>query len=332
MNRTINRKFIMLTALLMAAIGLSACSATKTATTSAQCGWIVGNGEDGNDLNVHEVKYPGQKVELGNGVGTTEELKTIPCNPRNWIVNPKGSVDANGDPIGDYHEAMQGVTSGGTRVNVWLSMYWTPNQSESVMRDQFFPFCDKYDCFSNDSAKVNNSSAGWNDMLGENLPGAVNASVRQAMTAYDDDVWEKDANWEKLAEAISASFSANFSVTSGYGNDLFCGSGDVSGWSDPTKPGEGEFTCGTVRFAIDDVVNSDAAQQKIAEQTSQVERQKKANADKLAIAKELYGDKASETIASLDIIAACKAAGATCVVSIGSSSSPTVVTPPASKQ
>jgi len=326
------RSYLLATALLVGVAGLSACSVSDTAPTSAQCGFIVGDGDDGRDAKVHKVVYPNQKVDLAGPSDDEEVFLPIPCNSRNWITNPEGSKDANGDPIGDYHVAMRGVTSTGTKGDVWLSMFWTPNQTESVMRNQFFPFCEKYDCFSNDDQKVNNSSAGWNDMLGENVPGAVNATVRDVMSAYTDDVWTKDAGWSEIADKISAGFNAEFSKATGFGDNLFCGSGDVSGWSDPGKPGEGEFECGNVRFRIDGIENADDKQQQLSDAQSKKDLQKQANADRFEVAQELYGPNTGAVLGNLDLIAACKASGGTCVVTIGEGSAPTVVTPPAAKQ
>lgn len=324
-NSVMKRIIALLAAVAAIVFGLNACTVSDTATTSAQCGFIVGDGDDGRDAKVHDVVYPNQKVDLAGANNDNEIFKPIPCNSRNWITNPEGSKDANGDAIGDYHVAMRGVTSDGTKVRVWLSMFWTPNQTESVMKNQFFPFCEKYDCFSSNEEKVNNSSAGWNDMLGENVPGAVDATVRAVMPSFDDTVWTKDANWNQIAEQISAGFGAEFSKATGFGDDLFCGSGDVSGWDNPDEPGKGKFECGAVRFRIDSIENADDNQQELSDQQSKKALQLQANKDRFELAQELYGGNTGAVLGNLDLIEACRKSSSTCVITIGESGAPTVV-------
>lgn len=311
------------TGLIAGTLGLSACQ--NSATTSASCGFVVGSGGDNSDMKVHKVLYPNESAN----VGTDEDVKYVSCNPRNYIINPLGSKNANGDTIGDYHTPLTGYTKDGTKVNVWLNAYWTLNQDRNVLKTQFYPFCEKYQCFSNGQngkGNVNSASPGWNNMLGENMPATLGQTVEQSLPNFDDSIWKKGADWNQLATDLSGGFNANFRKTTGYSSDMICGSGDVSGWSDPNKPGQGTFKCGAVRFVISNIENADPNQQKLVAQQNQASLQETINKGKLVAAQAAYGSQANYWLGLQDTIQKCKDAGQNCTVVIGGNGS-VAVTP-----
>lgn len=302
----------------LAAVALTACS--EVATTSQSCAFIVGTGGEGSDANVHDVVYPGQRADQG----TNEEAVYVPCNSRNFIINPtdENNRNANGDKIGDYHRPITAVTKDGTRVNVWVTATWTLNQDETVMKDFFYPFCEKYQCFSESQdgeGNVNSASPGWNAMLGENMPFSIGATARQVIPNYSDSVWVKDDGWDKIATDMSERFADNFRKQTGFGADLICGSGDVSQWDDPEKPGKGKFTCSQVRFVINDVEPSDPNQQQLIDQKTKAELERSANEASLNSAKQKYGSNAGNWLGMQDTIKKCNA-NAKCVVVLGKGS------------
>ena len=102
------------------------------------------------------------------------------------------------------------------------------------------------------------------------------------------------------------------------------------------ESGEGTFTCGQVRFVIDSIENADPDQQKMQDQAAKdklaaqqqaekAQRQLDANKKTYEAAKAKYGDNAGYWLGLQDAIEACKAAGQSCTIVIGSDGSPLVV-------
>jgi len=301
---------------LCAAFVLSACD--EVATTSQSCAFIVGDGGQSGDANVHNVVYPGQRANQGNN----ESVVYIPCNSRNYIINASDNKNANGDAIGDYHTPIRAVTKDGTRVSMWLTVTWTPNQDKTVMMKNFYPFCEKYQCFSKNQdgkGNVNSAPVGWNNMLGENMPFAIGATAHQVLPTHSDAVWKTDSDWDKIATEMSEKFADNFRKQTGFGADLICGSGDVSHWDDPQKPGKGKFTCGQVRFVINSVVPTDPNQRKLVDQQTKAELEKKSNQSALEASRAKYGSNGGNWLGMQDTIAACNA-NAKCTVVLGKGS------------
>ncbi len=301
-----------------AALVFSACS--DVATTSQSCAFIVGDGGESGDANVHDVVYSGQRASQG----TNESVVYVPCNSRNYIINAKNSKNANGDTIGDYHKPINAVTSDGTRVGMWLTATWTLNQDKDVMLKNFYPFCEKYQCFSSTQDgkdNVNSATVGWNKMLGENMPFAIGATARQVMPGHSDSVWKTDSGWDKIAIEMSDKFADNLRKQTGFGADLICGSGDVSQWADPQKPGKGKFTCGKVRFVINSIEPTDPTQQKLVDQQTKAELEQRSNQASLTAAKKKYGSNGGNWLGMQDTIDKCnKVSSAKCVVVLGKGS------------
>lgn len=315
----IKRMFMaLLTVLSVVTIGIIVAGCGEVTPTSASCGFVVGDGGEGSDASVHDVVYPGQKGDQG----TDEKVVYIPCNSRNYIINAKDDKNANGDEIGDYHTPIAAVTSEGTRVGIKLSVTWTVNQDKTVMMKNFYPFCEKYQCFSESQdgeGNINSASPGWNSMLGENMPFAIAATARQVVPGYSDAIWKNDRSWDEIAEKMSEKFADNFRKRTGFGADIICGSGDVSHWDNPSKPGTGKFTCGQVRFEIDSITPADTNQSKLVEQQTKAKLEKSSNEDALKAAKAKYGSSAGYWLGMQDTIGKCNN-NAKCVVVLGKGS------------
>lgn len=285
---------------------LSGCS--DASTSSDMIAFVAGDGQNGNDAKIHKVVYPNQEAKAGGG----ERVSYIPAGSRNYVIDAREGVDRK--------EPAEGRTKTGTPVKVYLSAYWTVNQDKDILVNKFVPFCNKYLCAQADPNERGelSSTPGWLNMLNENMGPAIDDSVRTVMPQFEDNVWKTQEDWDKVAAAVSTEFTKKMRVRSGYTDDLFCGSGDSSGWDNPDKPGEGTFKCGPVTFAISYIGSMDATQQDAANKGTAAETLKETNAKILEAAIAKYGSKeeAGRALANLDVIEACKAAGLHCVVSV----------------
>jgi hypothetical protein len=295
------------------ALALSGCG-SYASPTSASCGFVIGDGNNGSDQAVHGVVYPGQKLSLGNN----ETVKYVNCNQRNFLVTT-GYKNANGDIVGDLTTPIQGFTKTGARVNVYLGMYWTLNQDQDVMLKSFFPWCDKYQCYSgtqDGKGNINSASPGWNNMLGESVPTAITTTIQPLLKQTDDSVWKSGDGWDSLSTKLGENFQANLRKQIGATSDVMCGNGETSTWSGGA-PGKGNFTCGKVRFVITDIQNADKNQQALANQEDAQKLAEAVNTAKRRAAVAAYGTQADYWLGVQDAIAKCKETGVNCTVVIG---------------
>lgn len=280
----------------VAGLGLLSLTGCSTAATSTSgCGFIVGDGRNGHDANIHKVVLPGENVGFDD---SSEDTQYVPCSGRNYKVAPD-SKDAGGAT------PLLARTSDNTEVRVDLVAYWTLNQNQDVLR-RFHDFATKYeDLFSSSpvAGGDNNSTAGWNSMLEENLRPTLNRATSAAMREIGDDIWRKDDPQlkEKLSRLISERFRDEVRTVTGFSEDLFCGSGNSEWNADHTK-----FECTNVRVAVDMVVASNNEQQQVAQQQT-------AAAARVGLARELYGPLAEQVMACQDLKTATCVIGGTSV-------------------
>jgi hypothetical protein len=295
------RLFIAILTVLVASVTLTACF-DDVSTTSASCAFIV-NDKD-TDRSIEDVIFPGQAGKEG----TDKNTKYFPCNSRTYGINKGNKKNANGERIGDRFNLAPGTTSTGADIKVALTAYWTLNQDPDVLKGEFYSLCEKYDCYSDD--RISNSSnyadPGWNGMLGENMGEAIDRTARRVTADFPDELWQKGTQtlYDRLGEQLSKEFAKDVRVATGYSKDLFCGSGN-SGWSNPSKPGEGNFTCTNVRFVVDDVVNEDAERQKQANEANGLQSQITDNQKELQAARAKYGDLAELFLGLQDYADSC---------------------------
>lgn len=326
------RKAWIVSAVVAILVSLTACSDQDEAAPVSMCGWIVGDGENGRDANVKKVVYPGQIANMNES--EEDESWWIYCNPRNYIVSDGTKKDANGKPIGDRFQPSEARTKEGTKVLVYWTSYWMVNQTESVLEDPFYKFCYKYECSSAEpvagSGDKNNSTDGWNDMLGENFSTAGDRLVReQAPLVLTDASWQTEdpEEWEALATEMSANFADEIRPNAGTSEDLFCSSYDGA-WEDPKKPGEGTFTCKPVYFTVDKIVNANEETQAAQEAATAAAQQKAINKKLLEASQEKYGTMAGFWLGMFDAIDKCDKTGVTCNVILGGGSQGPSVTLP----
>lgn len=304
---------------ILAAVAAAALTLTLTAcggaTSVDQIAIITGDGQGTHDANVHRVVYPGESV----GSLTNETAYYVPGNSRNYVI------DANN---GDRKNLATALTSTKTPVAVSISAFWTLNQDPTVLKTKFFPFCRKYSCYGTSTTDTKSSSsgtstAGWEKMLAENFSPAIDAAVRTVLPAYDDTTWSEQKNWDKIAAEVSGEFTRQIRQYTGFTDDLFCGSGDNSGWKGTPGADGSSYTCGPVTFKVTNIVSTNVQQQQSTSDAQAAEQQKATNGKVLDAAAAKYGSKelAGQVLAQQDVIAACHAAGQTCVVVLGQGTS-----------
>jgi len=317
----VKRILFFMSAVLVAALILAACS---VASSPASCAFVYGDGQDGRDAKLHNVIYPGQTVSYSTG----ERISYVPCNSRNYWVNDGTITDANGARAGDRFQLMTATTSTGVPIRIAARALWTLNQDPDAMA-AFYEVCHKYNCASTEdlTGEKNYSTLGWNGMLSENFGTAMETTVKLAAFAegIDDGIWrmQDPAQYKSLADKMSELFPDVVRANLGYPDDLFCGSGN-STWSDPNRPGEGEFTCTPVRFVIDNVLRGEVLA------TDSTQGVQEINAQRLRNAEALYGEDAGYWLGIQDSIEACRNAGTTCIINIGGApvAIPVTSTPP----
>jgi hypothetical protein len=311
MKRIVFRTIATVGLLGLASLGLTACD-TPMATSGDMCAYTVGDGLNGHDAKVGEIYLPNQKFTQHDG----EKTMFFPCNSRNLrFENGTTDTDAQGKPIGP----LQVYTSTGTSVTVAVRIDWTLNEGKDILKSVFIPWCSKYDCASADPTvrSDNFSTNGWTKgLLGENAVPVLTSSVTDTIQGMDDSVWKDASKKADTASAISAAFMKNIRATMGSTVDLFCGSGESSGWSG-AKPGEGNFKCAPVRVTISSIQPTDKSLLDIQAQQAKAAMQKIANEKDLDAAKARYGSSAEQTLSDLDKIKACAESSKECNVYVG---------------
>lgn len=308
-------------ALVAAALVLTGCTSPAAAPSDQ---FVIKVGDGTHDSKLHEIVYPGEV----SGRSNNEKRLYFPGNSRNYIIDNRAEMNP------DRQTPAVGYTKTGTPVNVYLTALWTVNQDRKVIEEKFFPYCMKYDCATEaiDPSQKNaqGGTAGWSKMLNTDMAAAIDQSVLKAMPQFDDTVWSKQADWDKVAAAVSAEFSNQMTIRTGYTTDLFCGSGESSRWSgEPGKQGS-TFTCGPVRFAVGNISAQNDTQQQSANQASAADQQIEANQKIRAAAEAKYGPNGGDYLGIQDTIDKCRAAGSTCVISVGGANV-SVAAPPANQ-
>lgn len=292
-------------------------------TPSAFGAFVVGDGS--SDSKVHDFFYPNQKVDYNSD---SQKVLYVPLNSRNYLVNDGTTTNANHQVIGDIDKPIRAKTSDLSDVLVQINAYWTLNRTKSVLMNQFWDVCAKYNCASKSATggPANFSEPGWNGMLGEVFLPALTQAVRESVYQFNDDIWKKSdpAEWKRLADLVSSKFGPDLMRQTGYDVAIFCGSGTVSFWPNPNKVGVGEFHCGQVRM---DVTYVSLAPPVAGDSSGVAANNIKLNALKLEAAKAMYGDQAGYWLGLQDTISECKDAKVACVINVGSGGATAVPVP-----
>jgi hypothetical protein len=311
MKKTVFRTIAAVGLATLAVTTLTACD-TDRATSGDMCAYTVGNGQNGHNASVNEVHYPNDQFKQHDG----ENTMFFPCNSRNLrFEEGTTDTDAQGKPLGP----LRVYTSTGTQVLVSARIDFTINEDKAIIKDAFLPWCSKYRCASDDPNVRSENFAvdGWTrGLLGENHVPVLATSITDTIKGMDDSVWKEVDKKDAAASAISASFMKGIRATMGSTADLFCGSGESSGWSGK-KAGEGDYRCAPVRVTISGIQPTDSKLLELQAQQAKAELQKETNLKDLDAAKARYGSNAEQTLSDLDKIKACAETGKECNVYVG---------------
>jgi hypothetical protein len=294
-------------------LSLTACS--HATPSISQCAIVTGRGV-GDNQTIKTVVYPGQKI----GKGSSEQTWYIPCNARNYVTGEK-----DGDQTEPLTVKVGGGKPGdpGMPVNVSLAVYWQLNQSKDVMQ-KFFTFCFKYGCASQDSQQdssnqdlLHSSTPGWNAMLKENFPLALNRAALDVAATFPSNLWQDQSQWQAFGKAVAAKFQDEMKEQTGdvrINNvpvNYFCGPGSDTGKSSRAATG-----CTPVQISVQKIAPSDPQivtqyNQQVAAQNAQA-----VNQATLKAAQAKYGPYASYFLGLQDTIDKCNAKPG-CTIVIG---------------
>jgi hypothetical protein len=292
-------------------LALFATACNNTQTYASQCAYQIQNGYF-DARHVKDILHPGERKN-SNNVTT----RYVYCNARNFVWSTKPSS------VADVHSPIEARTNknqygDGTPVNVELGLHFSLNENENVML-RFLGFCEKYSCFSSkdtsgNSNLANSSSAGWMNMLHENMRFAGERATREAMLKFAPDIWNDQSQWPKVADEIQKNIKSELKAQEGVPEDFFCGAG--------VAPEGGAYSCPDISVTVDNIEPQDEQVRRIYNQQVQqqqlralADQQKKTNEAELEAAKAKYGSHAEFFLGLQDV---CKNAKPCVLTTAGS--------------
>lgn len=281
---------------------IAGCSTAQPALS--QCAMITNNGFGATSAGVTAVLHPGQKIQIGNN----QLAWYYPCDARNFIFSPPGQPGDVHTPV-TVRTAAQGGNPG-MPVNVWLGIYFTPNQNDNAMKT-FLPFCLKYGCAESSDQTDNSvqsnahfSTSGWEGMLVENFPFAAQRAATNVISNFGPDLWIDPSQWPKLGDDIAAQLNAQLTQEDQSNTPFFCGASST------------QSNCTQMTVVVNKVEPVDPAVQQIYNQRIAAESAIAANGTRLRAAQELYGSLAPYFLGIQDTISQCNGKAA-CNIYIG---------------
>jgi len=295
----------------VAGIALAATACTHVQPSLGQYAIVTGHGALSTQ-QVLDVVMPGDSINQQDG--TT--VWYFPGNYRNYVTLPNN---------GDRNNPQATLTGKGPDKEPGMSDYtWTyvGFQVNPAINDKagnwktataFLKFCLKYACAStsaqNDTAnagQVRSSDPGWENMLNEVMPRAIDDATQTAILNYGPDLWQNRAVWKQYGSDIAAALTGELETLTGSGGlPYFCG------------PGSTETTCTPLSVTIQNVtpVDPDVVTQ-YNKQVSALYSQQAATA-RLNAAKAIYGPDAYFFLGLQDTIGMCQAKNTTCNIYVG---------------
>jgi hypothetical protein len=276
----------------VAGVILGACSSIQPSV--GQYAIVTGHGNLSSQ-QVLRVVAPGQQVHLGSGTTTWY----VPANVRNYVTNPQ-----NGDRTQPQQEITgKGNGTPGMADYTYTYVTWELNPAilaSKALAQQFLEFCLKYACASqtaqNDTSNASllrSSSPGWNAMLAEVFPRAIDNATQDAIASYTPALWTDQTQWNAFGAKIAAALPAEMSKMTGTSTRYFCGPGSTASRCTP-------FTVLVSRIApVDPNVTSSYQQQVSSAYAEQ------AGVTRLKAAQEVYGPWANYFLGLQDTIAKC---------------------------
>jgi hypothetical protein len=295
-------------AVVAAGLGLAAC--THVQPSLGQYAIVTGHGALSTQ-QIKQVVAPGDSVNQEDG--TT--VWYFPGNYRNYVTLPQNSDRNNPQAVTTGPGPKQEV---GMSVHTWTYVGFEVNPAITTQKDHyavatnFLKFCLKYACATteaqNDTSnagQVRSSDPGWENMLNEVMPRAIDDATQTAIQKYGPDLWTNRAQWKKYGTEIADNLTGELNTLSGSIIPYFCG------------PGSTMTTCTPLSVTIQNVtpVDSDVITQYNKQVSAQYAQQ--ASAARLKVAQALYGPDAYFFTGLQDTIGMCQAKGVTCNIYVG---------------
>jgi hypothetical protein len=291
-------------------LAVSACG-SEVIPSIAQYAITTGHGNFSNQ-QVLSVASPGENVHLGSGTTTWY----VWADTRNYVTAP-----ANGDRNNPQAEITGPGASNAPGMSdyTWTYVTWELNPAivnksngQYPVATDFLAFCLKYGCADttpqNDDSNADltrSVSAGWEGMLNEVMPRAIDNATRDAITSYGPSLWTERGDWDAYGTAISSHLLSEISQLDGSTTPFFCG------------PGSTTSNCTAPDVIVQNVTPSDPAVITAYNQQVAAQYAEQAGAARLQAAREIYGSDANYFLGVQDTINTCKAAGTTCNIYLG---------------
>lgn len=298
-------------ALATGGLALSACS-SEIQPSVAQYAITTGHGNFSNQ-QVLDVVSPGENIHLGSGTTTWYVWADV----RNYVTAP-----ANGDRSNPQAE-LTGPgpqNAPGMSDYTWTYVAWEINPA-IVVRAQngtypaataFLSYCLKYACADqtaqNDTSNAGltrSVSAGWEAMLNEVLPRAIDNATRDAIVNYPPSLWTDRGQWDAYGNAIGSHLLAEIQQLDGSSIPYFCG------------PGSTTAKCTAPDVIVQNVTPSDPAVITAYNQQVAAQYAAQAGTARLNAAKEIYGSDANYFLGLQDLVNACAADKTSCNIYVG---------------
>lgn len=288
-----------------AAAMITACSQSVAVQPSVgQYAFVTGHGALSTQ-KITAVYGPGVRESVNGG----SVVWYVPANQRNYVTAQAGNVADRTNPQ-QVTTAKRGG-SNGVPVYVYSFVSWELNpaiQDEHNANNvtpvgrAFFKFCLKYGCASTDAQNDSSNSTlshssvpGWNDMLAENFPTAIDNASQTAALKFGPDLWNDQSQWRSFGADIQAQLPAEFRSLTGSGSfNYFCG------------PGSTETKCTAPLVTVKFITPADPGARAAYNQSVSAAIQGQAAANRVKTAENLYGPYAHWYLAESDLINQCK--------------------------
>jgi hypothetical protein len=293
-------------AALAVAGGIGACSTVQPSI--GQYGIVTGHGAFSNQ-QVKNIVDPGQQIHVGNG----DTIWYVPANVRNYVTAPSGTAADRSNPQQELTAA--NGKEPGMPVITWSSVIWELNPSHAVLT-KFFPFCLKYGCAStkaqdtsSNESLSHSSTPGWNGMLAETFPRAIDNATRDALASFGPSLWTDQGEWGKFGDDIAAHLPAELAKMTGTTTPFFCG------------PGSTTSHCAPLTVLVNKVAPVDSSVVQAYNQQLSADYAAQAGQARLNAAREVYGSWANYFLGLQDTVTKCGQVKS-CVIYVGAPSSP----------
>ncbi len=300
----IGRRWLTAGAVAVSGAALAACSVAVQPSVG-QYAIVSGHGAFSNQ-KVTAVYGPGARASVNSG----STIWYVPANQRNYVTAQPGNAADRTNP--------QQVTTGrgtggggGVPVYTYSFVSWELNpaiqheknpNSISPIAVAFFKFCLKYGCATHNAQNDNSNSTlshssvpGWNDMLAENFPTAIDNASQTAALKFGPDMWNDQSQWRQYGLDIQSTLQSELRSLTGSGAfNYFCG------------PGSTEIKCTAPLVTIKFVTPADPGARAAYNASVSAAVQGQAAAARLGVAQKLYGPYANWYLAESDLINQCK--------------------------